>query len=222
MKEKIIETSLGQFLEQGIRNITMQKLVSILGISTKTMYKYFENKEDLLEECVKMHYIDSNNWMQVLVEGSPNAVVAIRQVYARTTDLDFGTNHLFYHDLNFHYPALQDKIIKEYCQPAIQILTEIIEQGINEGYFLSYLKAPVVLEGLSLMYASVVRYDVDRKSEKMRELVNSTVTIYLRGICTEQGIKILNAYKESRSVSPQAKKAKFPLESQLQVPQQVD
>jgi len=50
MKKEILQTSLKQFLKHGIRQMSIQKLVEPLGISTKTVYKYFKNKEELLEE----------------------------------------------------------------------------------------------------------------------------------------------------------------------------
>ena len=56
MKEQIIETSLQQFLKYGIKKMTVQKLIEPMGISTKTVYKYFSDKEDLLRHCLLEHY----------------------------------------------------------------------------------------------------------------------------------------------------------------------
>ena len=56
MKEEILQTSLKQFLKHGIREMSIQKLVEPMGISTKTVYKYFKNKEELLEEALHLHY----------------------------------------------------------------------------------------------------------------------------------------------------------------------
>src|SRR5277367_6320690 len=127
MKEKIIETSLLEFLKHGIRKMTMQKLVLALGISTKTMYKYFGNKEELLEECLKIHYKESDKEVKNILEGSPNVVVSICSIYSKAIELDFGTNYLFYHDLNYYYPELQDKVIKQYSSGAFKTLTGLID-----------------------------------------------------------------------------------------------
>ena len=56
MKEEILQTSLDQFLKYGIREMSIQKLIEPLGISTKTVYKYFKNKEELLEEALHLHF----------------------------------------------------------------------------------------------------------------------------------------------------------------------
>ena len=56
MKNEIVQTSLRQFLKYGIRAMSIQKLIEPLGISTKTVYKYFQNKEQLLEEALSLYY----------------------------------------------------------------------------------------------------------------------------------------------------------------------
>jgi len=196
LKDKIIDISLQQFLEHGIRDTSMQKLVLALGISTKTMYGHFNNKEELLEECLKKFYSESGKGITRFLEGSPNPVVSLSRVYAKAIDLDFGTNHLFYHDLNYYYPQLQDKVIKQYASASIQTVIKLIEQGVDEGYFLSYLRAPVVLETLTLLFTSVTRYPVYENFGKKRELVKHTIAIYLRGICTEKGLHEINQLKE--------------------------
>src|SRR5476649_2539605 len=99
MKDKIVETSLKQFLEHGIRKMTLQKLVLKLGISTKTMYKYFRDKEELLEECLNVHYKEADKGIKEMLGDSPNPVVSLVRVYSKSIELDFGTNQLFYHDL---------------------------------------------------------------------------------------------------------------------------
>jgi len=192
MKEQIIETSLKQFLAEGIRSITMQKLASALGVSTKTMYKYFADKEELLEECLKVHYGGTDEKIRLMLNEEPNPVAFLCSLYARSMELDFGTNHLFYHDLNYYYPDLQDKTIRKYTHSAGKIMWAAIEQGIADGYFLPHLKPPVMLEVLSVLYTSVTRNDTYKKFNlEPHELAGHTIDIYLRGVCTEKGLKII-------------------------------
>lgn len=196
MKEKIIEASLQQFLKHGIREMTMQKLVLPLGISTKTMYKYFSNKEELLEECLKVHYKEMDKGLLFIMEGSPNAVVSLRSVYSKSMELDFGTNHLFYHDLNYYYPELQDKVMKLYSHKAGEILTGIIAKGIAEGYFLAHLNPLLVLKAIGVLYTSVTRNEVFKNFDVTpAELIKHTIDVYLRGICTNKGLQIFDKHK---------------------------
>ena len=198
VKEQIIEKSLKQFLEHGIRSITMQKLAAGLGISTKTLYKFFSDKEALLEACLMVHYAGADLHIKELATAKPNPVELLWTVYARSTALDFGANHLFYHDLNLYYPDLQDKVIGRTTGMIAGILIGTLQSGIDHGYFLPYLQPLVVLQATTVLYTSVTRFDTYKKFNLTPDqMVKHTIDIYLRGICTEKGLVIVNRLKHS-------------------------
>ena len=159
VKEQIVEKSLKEFLEHGVRSITMQKLAASLGISTKTLYKFFTDKEALLEACLNVHYAGMDRELKGIVDAEPNPVDFICAIYTRGAALDFDANHLFYHDLNHYYPDLQDKVIVRNAGMIGEMLTGALQLGIDEGYFLPGLKPPVVLTALTVLYTSVTRFD---------------------------------------------------------------
>jgi len=177
--------------------MTMQKLAAVLGMSTKTLYKYFADKEALLEACLMLHYAGMDGEIKKIVDARPNPVDFIWAVYAKSTSLDFGANHLFYHDLNHYYPDPQDKVIGHIAGLIGDILIGTIQLGIDEGYFLPYLQPKVVLKALTVLYTSVTRHDSYKEFNlQPQELVKHTIDIYLRGICTDKGIQIINRIKE--------------------------
>src|ERR1700688_4665834 len=114
MREDIIKVSLAGFLKHGIRKMTVQNLVSPLGISTKTVYKYFQNKEDLLRDCLILYYSRLLNEILETIENFPHPVHALVNSWNLIIEADFGITRVFYHDLNFYYPVLQDEILKKY------------------------------------------------------------------------------------------------------------
>ncbi len=53
-KEEIIERSLDLFIEKGsFKNVTMDEIASELSISKRTLYETFENKNNLVLECLQ-------------------------------------------------------------------------------------------------------------------------------------------------------------------------
>ena len=168
-----------------------------MGISTKTLYKFFADKEALLEACLMMHYAGTDREIKSILDAEPNPVDFICTLYAKSTALDFGANYLFYHDLNHYYPALQDKVIIRNARSTGEIMTGTLQLGIDEGYFLPYLKPAVVLTALTVLYTSVTRFDTYKNFNLTPgELVKHTIDIYLRGICTEKGLQVMNRIKE--------------------------
>ena len=51
VRRKIIDSATGQFIAHGCRRITMDDVAGELHISKRTLYEYFEKKEDLLMAC---------------------------------------------------------------------------------------------------------------------------------------------------------------------------
>ena len=198
MREDIIKVSLAGFLKHGIRKMTVQKLVSPLGISTKTVYKYFQNKEDLLKECLVLHYSSQIRELLESIEKCPNAIQALATIWNMTIAADFGVAKSFYHDLNYYYPALQDGILKKYGNKISDTIVKLMNLGIQEGYFMKDLNPALSIKAMSVLYSSITRTD-QYKNLKLSAytLAEQTVFVYLRGICTEKGIRELNSYKKN-------------------------
>lgn len=183
-------------MSTGIRKMTLKKIVTPLGISTKTVYKYFPGKEALLEYCLDIHYgLLHRGIERIRNSGSP--VIQLFQIWIQTARLDFGASHLFYHDLNYYYPRLQDKVLRKYAKTMVQPILEMFGTGIAQGYFRKELHPQVVLEGASVIYTSLTRTDRFAKYKLAPlTLAANTIEVYLRGICTAKGLAELEANKE--------------------------
>ena len=53
-KKMILEQSANMFFNYGIQHITMDDIAKKCGVSKKTIYKYFENKDDLLHQVIEL------------------------------------------------------------------------------------------------------------------------------------------------------------------------
>ena len=48
LRQKILQTAMQQFKEMGVKNVKMDDISAIIGISKRTLYEIYENKEELL------------------------------------------------------------------------------------------------------------------------------------------------------------------------------
>ena len=174
--------------------MTIQKLVAPLGISTKTVYKHFRDKEDLLRACLSVHYTGLLDQANAIGDQCPNAAVALENIWKRAIQTDFGVNHVFYHDLNHYYPELQDEILKKHGRKIEKALLLLIKKGMDEGLFRKGLDPRIIFEAMTVMYRSLTRAADFRKFRiAPEELARQTVQVYLRGLCTEKGLKELTS-----------------------------
>ena len=199
MKEEILQTSLDQFLKYGIREMSIQKLIEPLGISTKTVYKYFKNKEELLEEALGLMYRQSAREWEHL-SASTNTIALFTGIWYAAVEAEYDVNKIFYHDLHYYYPGLHQKnearLSKKYKKQFIQI----IQKGIEEGVFQSNIIAEVVFEGISILFKAIAR---EGQFQSFRvssfEIMYNTIIVYIRGCCTEKGIRDLEEYLSNPS-----------------------
>ena len=53
-KAKILATAEEMFMRHGYSRVTMEEIASTLGMSKKTLYKFFSNKKEVLRELVSV------------------------------------------------------------------------------------------------------------------------------------------------------------------------
>ena len=198
LKEQIIATSLRQFLRYGIKKVTVGKLIEPLGISTKTVYTHFWNKEDLLKHCLLLHYSELEKQFLSLGIETKNPVAAICELWYNAINLDFGVNQVFYHDLNYYYPQLQDAVLRKFFKRNFSKIQHIVVSGIKEGYFRDDLVAEVIPEVISVLYSSISRTGQFKKFKlSAAQLMHNTIDAYLRGVCTDKGLKEMKKNNKS-------------------------
>jgi AcrR family transcriptional regulator len=195
IKDKIIEASLALFLKNGIKKMTVQNLVKEMDLSTKTVYKYFEDKEDLLKQCLVVHYKAMGNKVSSLEFNAPNPVVGLINLWHGALELDFGVNHVFYHDLNYYYPTLQDLIIKKTFSKTSSILKKFIEAGIKGGYFRKEIHPLMMIAVMETLYTAITRSE-NFKHTKLGpdEILKNSMELFIRGHCTEKGLKAIEKF----------------------------
>ena len=201
MKEKILHTALEQFLKYGIREMSIKKLIEPLGISTKTVYKFYKNKEELLEEVLHMQY--AQQFQQIENRSAYQDVVSLFfDIWHLAIERGSGVNDLFYRDIQHYYPDMERKLEEAIGEKFANKLLQIIQKGITEGVFKEDILPEVVMEGIYILYDGIARTEKFRNFHASPyEIYMNTIVLNIKGICTPKGFLILDehlmALKES-------------------------
>jgi AcrR family transcriptional regulator len=194
MKEEILQTSLKQFLKHGIREMSIQKLIEPLGISTKTVYKYFKNKEELLEEVLHLYYSKQYQLLENLT-ADQNTVHLLFDIWHTAIEGSYKTNTVFFQDLHYYYPELERRVETIIGNKFSKQFIQIIQKGIKEGVFKNDMLPEVILESIYVLYNAIVRNGQYKQFKVASyELLLNTITVYIRGFCTQKGIQELEEY----------------------------
>ncbi len=194
-RQRIIEEAAIMFRTYGIRAVTMDMLANQMGISKRTIYEVFNNKDELLDGVLKWMTIKQREVMIKILDESENVIEAIFSM------LDLMSDHFRSMSPAFHLD------IKRYHQEAIRILEkkneflyyenneEILKRGIKEGLFRDDIDITITNRCLN----EVVRMSNDKIVFPPDDFLNKDVIrnfyiSYLRGISTPKGLDLIDFY----------------------------
>ncbi len=182
------------YLKYGIRAVTMDDVASEFGVSKKTLYQYFSDKEDLVRQVIN-YYLDSSVFdLNKQCEGNAiDRIFALRNHVSQI--LQHFNNHLEF-ELKKSYPALYEKV-HDLKRKRIYDYTIInINSGIEEGLFRADLE-PEFLAKLQvgrMLLTLNPEYEIfERTDVASIQLFDKVMDYHMHAICTEKG---LSYYKE--------------------------
>jgi TetR/AcrR family transcriptional regulator, cholesterol catabolism regulator len=193
IRNRIIEGAAELFRTYGIKLVTMDSLASHLGISKRTIYEVFADKDELVIGVLQTMADKQKELIAKIIGESENSIIAIFRI------MEISSNHVqsmspaFKEDIKkFHIEILMKKTVK--CEmPDYSNNTEIIIKGINEGLFRKDINPDLVNRclwslGKSLMDFELYPYELFSR----REVVRNVYINYLRGVSTPAGIEQIN------------------------------
>ncbi|MEG2149976.1 MAG: TetR/AcrR family transcriptional regulator [Bacteroidaceae bacterium] len=191
LRQKIVMTATEAFTKHGIKTITMDEVANSVGISKRTLYETFKDKEELLAECLQVQHKEMEEYMTRVALESENVLEIILMFYQKSIEMYHETNSSFFEDLN-KYPKLKEETLHQRQENSERTI-EIFNKGIGQGIFRDDVNFEIVhllvREQVNLLLNTDVCSDYP-----FIDVLESIVFVYMRGISTEKGQKILNDF----------------------------
>lgn len=133
-KEHLIKVARKLFAQQGIGNITMNDIAKAANKSRRTVYTYFQSKEELLEASIEMEVMKISNAMTKVAIStlSPDRKI-IKLIFVRLelTRSIVRRNSCLHSD----YIVIVEHIRKSFDAKEIALFRHIISEGKQKGIF---------------------------------------------------------------------------------------
>jgi AcrR family transcriptional regulator len=195
MEEKalhILEKSADVFMRFGVKAVTMDDLARELGVSKKTIYKYFPDKKELVKQIVLMKTELDKVLCKTAQENSDNAIDELFMMSQFVQEM-FGDVHTsVFFDLQKYYKEAWD-IMEEHKNSYVRNLIKAnIIRGINEGLFREDLKPEII----ATAYFSALNGVFDgvsfaSTSYSLSEIFIEIIRFQIRGLASEKGLDYL-------------------------------
>ena len=199
MKERIQQKAEELFRRYGIRTVTMDEIAGQLGISKKTIYQFYSDKEALVKDIFK-GITDQNTIRCMQVRSA--AENEIHEQYlssdaAQEIFTNMNSSVLF--DLNRFHPAVFAEFEKYKKQFLFNIIKENIQRGIKEGLFRKEIDLNIVTWLQLELISGVFRNEeVMNGKTSAAHFEKEMKDFFLHGLCTEKGLTFISKYKQQR------------------------
>ena len=190
--EKIIESAASLFRTYGIKAVTMDSLANHIGMSKRTIYENFSDKDEILEGVLQMMAEKQKTLVKRILDDSENAIDAIFMLLESNRDHLQSMSPAFREDLmKYHREVLQNKTDK-YEMPDYRNNIQVIEKGIKQKLFRKEINPDIVNRCLYSLGRSIMDDELYPYEEfTRREVIKNVFINYLRGLSTEEGIKLI-------------------------------
>lgn len=198
IKERILNKATEMCFKYGIRSVTMDDIAKELGISKKTIYQNFEDKDEIIFQIMqsemekdKCEWADLGKISKNLLDKMTHALKLMRKTMV-------GMNSAIIFDIKRYHPRAwvlfqnhKNHIIKD-------SVTRDLNEGIKEGMF----RDDINVEFMATYRIQQVEmgFNPDIFPSNKFDLVEIQTTLmdhFIRGILTEKGLKQYNIYQKS-------------------------
>ena len=195
VRNRIIEATSKLLLKHSCKQITMDIIAKEIGISKRTIYELFADKEALLEKCI-IHIIEKDESIEQFKEDTDNNfLITLAKFSALHSSESFKLRCASTKDISKYYPEVYNNYFVPRNNRIIEIVKDILINSKEKGYIHKHVNIDIVIVMLSEMINSIIYkkayFDTDYDKE---ELLEHTLFIYLRGMATPKALQEYEIY----------------------------
>jgi len=200
VQERILTKATDLFVRYGIRSITMDEIALQLGISKKTIYQFYADKNELVDAVLVKYLEYHRNCCENNRLAGKNAIHEIFLAMQMVQDMFENMNSSMLYDLEkYHHLAFQRFIQYKY-KFLYKVIKENLQKGVEEELYRNDfdidLLATIRLETMMLPF----NQDAFPKNKyNLGEVHQQLMEHFLFGIASVKGHKLILKYKEERN-----------------------
>ncbi len=195
-RERIVHEAMQMFVSEGIKSVRMDDIARQLGVSKRTLYELFGDKESLLYLAME-HFFESKRLERERVCADAHNVLEAMFRVLNCVLNDSESVQRLQSSLRKFYPAVHERLQREGSMKSRRDLRQMLEQGIADGLFVATINIDLAISVLYYTASAVTdRRDLmlpEGMSE--REAYVQIVSTFFRGISTPEGLRLVDDYR---------------------------
>jgi TetR/AcrR family transcriptional regulator, cholesterol catabolism regulator len=199
LRDKIATKAGLLFIERGVKQVTMDTIAQSLGISKRTIYENYKDKNDLLRNVLIQATINHKEKVVEIIKNSKNVIEALFNFGEFNKETFQRINPLFFDDIKKYHSDIFEQIMNNDQVRNHEISYTLLKRGINEGVFIKTIDINLANR---FIHNTMDFFNKVAHEEKMdHRIIWETVFLpYIKGICTEKGTEILKGFAKQHAI----------------------
>ncbi|MBS1666831.1 MAG: TetR/AcrR family transcriptional regulator [Bacteroidetes bacterium] len=200
MKERILVKATELFMRYGIRSITMDEIAAQLGISKKTIYQFYADKDEVVDAVIGEEIKQNEEECIHFRNDSEDAVHEVLMATVEMEEMLKGMNPLIMYDLEKHHPRTF-KRFKDFKQQFLfTAIKGNLKRGIEEGAYREEIDIEIVTRYRIESIFMVFNPDIfPHNRYRIHDVLNEIAYLFLYGITTSKGRKLMEKYMQQHT-----------------------
>jgi AcrR family transcriptional regulator len=197
--ERIRQKADELFRRYGIRSVTMDEIAAQLGMSKKTIYQYYTDKDQLVDAVAVDEIQFSQECCMKDAAAAENAIEEIFRVMEFVEVMFRNMNPSMLHDLEKYHPLGYKKFLDHKNKFLYEMVKKNIERGIKEELYRPEIDVEIMsryrLESMMFAFNSNL---FPTSKFNLVKLHHEILEHFLYGLATLKGYKLILKYKQQR------------------------
>lgn len=189
VQERILRTAAKLFMELGVRSVSMDDVAKSLSMSKKTIYKHYQDKDQLVFDTISMHISEMENNISQIMSSEANPVLQIAKIADFVLEMNKNVHPSVLFDLQKFYPESYTHLIEHRNRFALQSVNQNLQKGIESGLFrVDMHRGRVARIYMCLIFSMFQNTLFDGEEiRNFREEYIETIKYHLHAVTTEKG-----------------------------------
>lgn len=195
-KDRILHHAMQLFMRNGIKSVSMDDIAASLAISKKTLYKWYENKDQIVQAGVNANLMQNQRECEQIMCGANSAVDELFGLMSWIKEQFANVHPSIFYDLEKFYPSSWQLWVDYKQAFLLEQIKGNLRRGVAEGLYRADLDVEVLarlrLAQIEMMFDSDLypprHFDIQRLSVALLEH-------FMLGMATLKGHKLINAYR---------------------------
>ncbi len=198
-QERIVRKAHELFMRYGVRSVSMDDVANHLGISKKTIYQFYADKDALVDDVLNIEINSGELECTRHKQKSENAIHEVFLAIDYTQEILTHMNPSVIIDIEKYYPRAFKKYTDFKSKFLYAIIRENIEWGKKEGLYRQEIDSDIIARfrlASTFMILNPEQFPLGKNS--ISTILSEISDNFLYGLSTSKGLKLIQKYKQQR------------------------